>query len=405
MRFEFSTAGRIVFGAGALQEAGEIVGGMGGRPLVVTGRTTGRAEPLLSLLAGRGLTSTTYAVAGEPDVDSVRRGAALARDEGCDCVVGFGGGAALDAAKAIAILMTNPGDVLDYLEIVGRGKTLTEAPLPMMAIPTTAGTGTEVTRNSVIISPEHRVKVSLRSPLMLPGIALVDPELTYTLPPTLTATTGLDALTQLIEPFVCTRANPFTDGLCKEGITRVVRSLRRVVDSGQTVAARGSAGAPEIAAAREDMAVASLFGGLALANAGLGAVHGIAGPLGGMARGASRSRLRGAPAGSGRGQPLCPAPARAQKRSPGPLRQARPTPHRRLGRGRRRSLQVAAPIGRRPGDPGTRRLRGRTRAYPRVGGEGRVRQQYEGQPGRADPRGVGVDSRVRALGQRAGPLR
>jgi len=198
--------------------------------------------------------------------------------------VGFGGGAALDAAKAIAILVTNPGDVLDYLEIVGRGKTLTEAPLPMMAIPTTAGTGTEVTRNSVIISPEHRVKVSLRSPLMLPGIALVDPELTYTLPPTLTAATGLDALTQLIEPFVCTRANPFTDGLCKEGITRVVRSLRRVVDSGQTVAARGSAGAPEIAAAREDMAVASLFGGLALANAGLGAVHGIAGPLGGMAR-------------------------------------------------------------------------------------------------------------------------
>ena len=284
MRFEFSTAGRIVFGAGTLQEAGEIVEGMSERPLVVTGGTAGRAEPLLSLLAGRGLTSTTYAVAGEPDVDSVRRGAALARDEGCDCVVGFGGGAALDAAKAIAILMTNPGDVLDYLEIVGRGRALTEAPVPMMAVPTTAGTGTEVTRNSVIASPEHRVKVSLRSPLMLPRVALVDPELTYTLPPALTATTGLDALTQLIEPFVCTRANPFTDGLCKEGITRVVRSLRRVVDSGQTVAARGSAGAPEIAAAREDMAVASLFGGLALANAGLGAVHGIAGPLGGMAR-------------------------------------------------------------------------------------------------------------------------
>jgi len=290
MRFEFSTAGRIVFGAGTLQEAGEIVEGMSERPLVVTGGTAGRAEPLLSLLAGRGLTSTTYAVVGEPDVEMVRHGAALARDEGCDCVVGFGGGAALDAAKAIAILMTNPGDVLDYLEIVGRGRALTEAPVPMMAAPTTAGTGTEVTRNSVIASPEHRVKVSLRSPLMLPRVALVDPELTYTLPPALTATTGLDALTQLIEPFVCTRANPFTDGLCKEGITRVVRSLRRAVESGQAVAAHGAARAPEAtrtpetAAAREDMAVASLFGGLALANAGLGAVHGIAGPLGGMVR-------------------------------------------------------------------------------------------------------------------------
>lgn len=284
MRFELSTAGRIVFGVGALQEAGEIVEGMGRRPLVVTGNSAERAQPLLSLLDGRRLETTTYAVTGEPDVDTVRQGAARARDEECDCVVGFGGGAALDAAKAIAVLATNPGDVLDYLEIVGRGKTLTEVPVPMIAVPTTAGTGTEVTRNSVITSPEHRVKVSLRSPLILPRVALIDPELTYTLPSALTATTGLDALTQLIEPFVCTRANPFTDGLCREGITRVVRSLRRAVESGRTAAARGVAGAAEAAAAREDMAVASLFGGLALANAGLGAVHGIAGPLGGMVR-------------------------------------------------------------------------------------------------------------------------
>lgn len=288
MRFEFTTAGRITFGAGALSESVTILQALGRRPLVATGSTPERARPLLSLLDENGVDAVTFTVAAEPDVETVRSGTSLAREEHCDCVIGFGGGAVLDAAKAVAVLLTNTGDLLDYLEIVGRGRALTEAPVPMMAIPTTAGTGAEVTRNSVIISPEHRVKVSLRSPLMLPKVALVDPELTYDLPPVLTATTGLDALTQLVEPFVCARANPFTDGLCREGITRVVRSLRRAVESGRIVAARGGvrrlsgSEARDAAEAREDMAVASLFGGLALANAGLGAVHGIAGPLGGM---------------------------------------------------------------------------------------------------------------------------
>jgi alcohol dehydrogenase class IV len=273
-RFEFATAGRIVFGAGALRDAADAVAGSARRPLVVTGSAAERAGPLLDLLAERGASPVTFAVVGEPDVDMVRRGAALARTERCDRVIGFGGGGALDAAKAVAILATNPGDVLDYLEIIGRGKTLTEHPLALVAVPTTAGTGSEVTRNSVIASREHRVKVSLRSPSMLPALALVDPELTYSLPPSITAATGVDALTQVVEPFVCTRANPLTDGLCQEGIVRVARSLRRAFVSAK-------AGMVD-AAAREDMAMASLFGGLALANAGLGAVHGLAGPLGGM---------------------------------------------------------------------------------------------------------------------------
>ena len=295
MRFEFATAGRIVFGAGALRDAGEIAAGLGRRPLVVTGRTADRAQPLLALLAERGAEPAIFAVDGEPDVEIVRLGTAFARAERCDCVIGFGGGAALDAAKAIAILATNPGDVMDYLEIIGGGKTLSVPPLPCVAIPTTAGTGSEVTRNSVIVSRQHQVKVSLRHPLMLPGVAVIDPELTYSLPPALTASTGLDALTQLIEPFVCTRANPLTDGLCLEGIERVARSLRRAFDgagdaqapSGALPGAATPRGAvppgvaPSLAAAREDMAVASLFGGLALANAGLGAVHGIAGPWAG----------------------------------------------------------------------------------------------------------------------------
>jgi alcohol dehydrogenase class IV len=185
-------------------------------------------------------------------------------------VIGLGGGSVLDAAKAIAALMTNGGHPLDYLEVVGRGQALRVPAAAMIAIPTTAGTGTEVTRNAVLGSPEHHVKVSLRSPLMLPRLALVDPELTYDLPPALTASTGLDALTQLLEPFVSHQGNPMTDALCREGLRRAAQALPRVFANGQD------------RAAREDMALASLFGGLALANAKLGAVHGLAAPIGGM---------------------------------------------------------------------------------------------------------------------------
>jgi len=159
--------------------------------------------------------------------------------------------------------------VRDYLEVVGRAQPLTEPPLPFIAIPTTAGTGAEVTRNAVLLAEEERVKVSLRSPLMLPAVALVDPELTYSLPPDVTAWTGLDALTQCLEPYVTPNANPLTDGIAREGLTRAARSLRRAYSDGNDVAAR------------EDMCVASLCGGLALANAKLGAVHGFAAPLGG----------------------------------------------------------------------------------------------------------------------------
>jgi len=284
-RFELTTAGRIIFGRDAVEDVGDIAAGLGRHPLLLTGSAVERAEPLLALLLKQGVRATTFAVPGEPDVELVRAGTALARRERCDSVIGFGGGSVLDTAKAVAVLAVNPGDVLDYLEIIGRGNTLGKPSLPLLAIPTTAGTGSEVTRNSVIASPEHRIKVSLRSLFMLPRVALVDPKLTYLLPAALTATTGLDALTQLIEPYVCKRANPFTNGLCVEGISRVARSLRQAVRSapshvGGTVVDREPT--PEEAVAREDMAIASLFGGLALANAGLGAVHGLAGPLGGM---------------------------------------------------------------------------------------------------------------------------
>jgi len=270
MRFEFATATRIVFGSGALREVGPLAREFGRRALVVTGREARRAEPLLARLREAEISATLLSVPGEPEVATVQRGTALAKRAGCELVIGFGGGSALDAAKAIAAMLTNSGDLSDYLEVIGRAQPLVKPGAPFIAIPTTAGTGSEVTRNAVLASPEHRVKVSLRSPLLLARAALVDPELTYDLPPALTATTGLDALTQLIEPFVSCRANPMTDALCVEGIRRAVRSLRIAFTDGHH------------ATAREDMALASLFGGLALANAGLGAVHGFAGPIGGM---------------------------------------------------------------------------------------------------------------------------
>jgi len=270
MRFEFATAARIIFGEGTLAEAGTLAAGLGRCALVVTGRSAERAAPLLARLDAAGVACETFAVAHEPTVDLALAGTGRARELGADLVIAFGGGSVIDAGKAIAALLTNPGDPFDYLEVIGRGQPLPNAAAPVIAIPTTAGTGSEVTRNAVLASPEHHVKVSLRSPRMLPAVALVDPELTYDLPPAITAYTGLDALTQVIEPFVTPAANPLTDAICREGITRAGRALRRAVAHGDDVEARA------------DMAFAALCGGLALANARLGAVHGFAGPFGGM---------------------------------------------------------------------------------------------------------------------------
>jgi alcohol dehydrogenase class IV len=270
MRFDFATASRILFGPGVLEEIAHIAPETGRKALLVTGRQGADTARLTGLLDSAGVGWERFVVDGEPAVETVQAGSQAARAAGCDFTIGFGGGSALDAAKAIAAVMTNPGDLMDYLEVVGRGLPLPNLPAPFIAIPTTAGTGSEVTRNAVLAVPEQRVKVSLRSPHMLARAALVDPQLTFSLPPEVTASTGMDALAQVIEPYVSSRANPFTDLYCRAGIARAARSLFNAYRDGQD------------AAAREDMAFASLMGGLALANAGLGAVHGFAGPLGGM---------------------------------------------------------------------------------------------------------------------------
>lgn len=269
-RFEFSTAPQIVFGPGVIRGVGQLVRPWGTRALVVTGRDPARANVLMKELAGVGIEVSRFAVAGEPSLETVTRGVAAVRAAEAEFVIGFGGGSVIDTAKAIAGLATNPGELLDYLEVVGAGKPLITPSVPWMAIPTTAGTGAEVTRNAVLSVPERRVKVSLRSPLLMARIALIDPELMLGLSPSVTAATGMDALTQLIEAYVCNRPNPMVDVLCANGIPRAAKALARVWVE------------PQDLVARTDLAQAALWSGMALANAGLGAVHGLAGPIGGM---------------------------------------------------------------------------------------------------------------------------
>ncbi|HAB15404.1 MAG TPA: iron-containing alcohol dehydrogenase [Verrucomicrobiota bacterium] len=269
MNFEFATATRILFGAGRLAEIGPLVRAFGPRALVVNGASPTRSTRLRALLAEAGVTVVPWTVGHEPTLADAEAGTQLARAEGVLSVISVGGGSVLDAGKAIAVFATNPGGALDYVEVIGRGQTLGTDSLPFVAIPTTAGTGAEVTRNAVLSSPEHRLKVSLRSPRMLPRVALVDPELALNLPPTLTASCGLDALTQLIEAFVSVRANPLTDALCRDGLPRIATALPRAHTHGGDLAARA------------ELALAALYSGLALSNAGLGAVHGFSGPVGG----------------------------------------------------------------------------------------------------------------------------
>ena len=270
MRFEFVTAARIIFGPGTFREVGSLAAGLGRSACVITYPDLSQATDLVEQLRQQGVSTITFHVSGEPKIDTILAGVTQAREADCDVVIGLGGGSVIDTGKAISALLTNEGDVLDYLEVIGRGRSLTQPARPYIAIPTTAGTGAEVTRNAVLASPEHRVKVSLRSPFMLPRLAVVDPELTHSLPPSVTASTGLDALTQVMEPYVSKVANPLTDSFCREGMARAARALRRAYENGNDTAAR------------EDMAVVSLLGGLALANAKLGTVHGFAGVLGGM---------------------------------------------------------------------------------------------------------------------------
>jgi alcohol dehydrogenase class IV len=269
MNFEFAAPTRIIFGNGTSAEVPRFATTLGTKAFLVTDSAE-RASTTFTILEAQGFSPVEFLVESEPNLALASLAMRFYAQSHCDFVIGMGGGSTLDTAKAVAALATNPGDIFDYVEIVGRGHPIQIPSAPFVAIPTTAGTGSEVTRNAVLTIPGERLKVSLRSPVMYPRLAVIDPKLTYSLPPALTASTGLDALTHCIEAFTCIEPNPMADIFCLEGIKRITRSLSLAYYSGDD------------SKAREEMALASMFGGLALANARLGAAHGLASVIGGF---------------------------------------------------------------------------------------------------------------------------
>jgi alcohol dehydrogenase class IV len=257
MNFSLRVPMEVHFGFGAVGKVPEISARFGRRPFVVTG-----SRPAPFVLSD----ALAWSVRGEPEIAVADEGARRCREAGCDVVVGIGGGSVLDTAKATAVLASNGGEALDYLEGVGRGRVLDRPSLPFIAIPTTAGSGSEATRNSVLRVPDLKVKRSLRSDFMIPRVAVIDPHLSETCSLPVAASAGLDALTHLIEGYVSNGAQATTDALALRGI--------RVAAQGLVALARGK---PDV----EAMALASFWGGIVLANAGLGAVHGLVAPLGG----------------------------------------------------------------------------------------------------------------------------
>jgi alcohol dehydrogenase class IV len=256
MKFDFHNVPWIVFGVGSRSRLSALLPPNARVLLIYNGH------------ALDGAWTATIHQRGEPTVDQIDAALAIARDNNCDFVIGQGGGSAIDAAKAIAGLLANGGSASDYMEVVGKGKKITKPAVPWIAIPTTAGTGAEVTRNAVIGWPEKKFKASIRSELLLARVALIDPELAIDVPKEVTARSGMDALCQCIEAYVSSGANPMTDALAVKGVELAGRFLSRAYENGHDIEAR------------EGMALAALFSGMALANAGLGAVHGFAAPLG-----------------------------------------------------------------------------------------------------------------------------
>lgn len=267
--FAIAAPARILFGRGEAAKAPALIAALGPRGIVVHGANVGRAASMLGGLSDLGCDVSAIACPSEPTLFLLEQATALGRAHRPDWVAAIGGGAALDLGKALAALIPAPGGAMDHLEVVGLGLPLTAAPLPFVALPTTAGTGAEATKNAVIGLPDHGRKVSLRDDRMLARLAIVDPALTDHCPPDVTLASGLDAITQVIEPFVSCKATPFTDALTLPAIPMGLAALIRLMKA-------------DDAAARDDLAWVSLCGGLALANAGLGAVHGLAGVIGGM---------------------------------------------------------------------------------------------------------------------------
>lgn len=274
MNFSFRTAPEIIFGSGTLAQAPSLAARYGKRCLLVTGKhslaRSGQLASIEEALRSADITSMHCTVDGEPDVATADACARAAKENQCDVVLAIGGGSVIDAAKAAAALATNGGEALDYIEAVGRGKNLHSPSLPLLAVPSTAGSGSEVTKNAVLRVPDLRVKRSMRSDFMVPTLAIIDPELMASAPRSVAASAGLDALTHLIEAYLSKGALPITDVLVIPGMGMAYKAL--------VALARNKTNSET----HDSMALAALWGGMALANAGLGAVHGLVAPLGGL---------------------------------------------------------------------------------------------------------------------------
>jgi len=272
MFFEYATPTDILFGRQALVKALPRIINCGKHAFFVHGKDASRCKQLVDTLHKNGVAVTPFTVSSEPDIDLIEKARNKAKDSRCDYVIAMGGGSVVDTAKAVAALITNNEPILNYLEVVGQGSPLTHAPVSCIVIPTTAGTGSEVTRNAVIQVPDKRVKVSLRSPLMYPDLAVIEPSLMMTLPLESTLFSGWDAIVQLIESYLTRKANPICDALSLQGLQYAIPAINALEKNLNDYEARSH------------MALAALYSGITLTNAGLGAVHGLAGPLGGYYR-------------------------------------------------------------------------------------------------------------------------
>lgn len=260
---------RIIFGRGAIERLAEEILSLGKRALLVTGcsamRKSGVLDRVGAIMKSAGVEFFLFdGVESDPSLETVNEGIEFIQRERCDVVIGLGGGSAIDVAKAIASIVKQPGTVWEY----HRGKKIEKEGLPFIAVPTTAGTGAEITNNSVLMDREKLVKKSIRSPHMIAKVALVDPELTLSIPPRITAYTGMDAFVQALESYVTKTSNPITDTLALQAIEVIFHNLPEAVQEGGNIEVR------------EKMALGSLLSAMAFSNSGLGAVHGLAHPIG-----------------------------------------------------------------------------------------------------------------------------
>jgi len=265
--FDYQLPTRIRFGWGRLAEIGQAVGQLGGRKVfLVTGRRSARASGLLDRLRDflKDFDLEVFdRVEENPTIETVDQGADQCRRSGCDLVVGLGGGSALDAAKAVAMLQRNPGSIREYLD---QERTCQTKGLPLVALPTTSGTGSEVTPFAVITHPAKRAKPAVAPVQMFPDLALVDPELTVSMPLEVTASSGLDALCQAVEGFWSTRANPLTRSLSSQGIILAMRHLEAACRDKDRPSVTG-------------MALASHLTGIQMSSLGNTAIHPLSYPF------------------------------------------------------------------------------------------------------------------------------